>query len=556
MSLFKRILLSLFSGLLFFLAWLPVGSAFVIFFAFIPLFFLFEDINKEPNKSSFLKGLLYSYPAMLCWNVSTTWWIWNSTPPGAVVAFLLNALLMSSVFGLWQWFTKHNANRFVSILFFISLWVSFEFLHIHWDLSWTWLNLGNVFSSTTKYIQWYEYTGTFGGTLWILGTNFLLFLWMLFLKKEKKKKYWITFTSIAWIVIPIIISTLIYYHYKIEEKNPIQVIIVQQNTDPWEEQYNMANLQHAERIIEVAFPYLSPNTDLIVCSESSIPHTLYEETLENKSYKPEFDLYNPYAGFMLLDSLLSYYPQLNVIVGLSTKKVYPNKATPTARMRLDSNYEDYFNASACYNVNGFTDIYHKSKLVPGVEKMPFPKVFGFLENLVIDLGGPSGSLGIDTSQRPFPTTIFHDSLLIGVPICYESIYGELFGQFVREGASIMAVITNDAWWGNTPGHRQHFLYAKLRAIETRRTILRAANTGLSGIIDEKGDVLRKTHYNERTAIASYVYPNHALTFYVKHGDYLARGGVIVFSVLFLWTIFQQIFQLSQKIFSKRKKTTA
>jgi apolipoprotein N-acyltransferase len=101
----------------------------------------------------------------------------------------------------------------------------------------------------------------------------------------------------------------------------------------------------------------------------------------------------------------------------------------------------------------------------------------------------------------------------------------------------MAVITNDAWWGNTPGHKQHFLYAKLRAIETRRTILRAANTGFSGIINEKGEVIYKTRYEERTAIRAIVYPNEKITFYVKYGDYIAYLGLSIFALFFIWVVY-------------------
>jgi apolipoprotein N-acyltransferase len=104
----------------------------------------------------------------------------------------------------------------------------------------------------------------------------------------------------------------------------------------------------------------------------------------------------------------------------------------------------------------------------------------------------------------------------------------------------MAVITNDAWWDDTPGHRQHFLYAKLRAVETRRTILRSANTGFSGIINERGDVLQKTAYNERTAIHALVYPNDKLTFYTLNGDYIARIALFTLPLLLLFSIFVKI----------------
>lgn len=540
----KLLLFSLLSGLLLFAAWPPSGIPFVTFFAFIPFLFISDAIEEDKLRFPFLKALLFSYPGLLLWNVLTTWWIWNSTPEGSVAAFLLNALLMATIFGMGQWFRRHIKGFFPFALFFISLWISFEYLHLQWDLSWPWLHLGNAFASLTQYVQWYEFTGVFGGTLWILGANFLFYYWIKSLKESKRKKRSSMIIATLWFIAPIVISLIIFYQYEPKEKNPIEVIIVQQNTDPWEEQYTMANVQHTERIMEVAYPYLTSETALIVSAESSIPHTINSDKLIRRAYKTELNLYNPYCGFVLLDSLLARHPNLNIIAGLSTRSIYADKATPTARQLPNRKFEDLFNTSICYNREGVTGIYHKSKLVPGVEKMPFPKIFGFLENLVIDLGGPSGSLGIDSAQKAFPTSIMNGSCKIGVPICYESIYGELFSHFIADGASLMAVITNDAWWGNTPGHKQHFLYAKLRAIETRRTILRAANTGFSGIINEKGEVIYKTRYEERTAIRAKVYPNDKITFYVKYGDYIASLGLSVFSLLFIWVLYV--------IFSKNK----
>ena len=136
-------------------------------------------ILKKNNCDSPLQGMHYSFPALLVWNVLTTWWIWNSTPQGSVATFILNALLMSFIFGFWQWFRRLNrSSEILSPLFFITAWISFEFLHLHWDLSWPWLNLGNVFASTTQYVQWYEFTGVFGGTLWVLIANFLFYYWI------------------------------------------------------------------------------------------------------------------------------------------------------------------------------------------------------------------------------------------------------------------------------------------------------------------------------------------------------------------------------------------
>ncbi len=117
------------------------------------------------------------------------------------------------------------------------------------------------------------------------------------------------------------------------------------------------------------------------------------------------------------------------------------------------------------------------------------------------------------------------------------------GRFVKKGANSLSVVPNDSWWDDSPGHRQHFDMSRLRAIETRRYVLRAANGGFSGVINPLGDVLEKTNYNERTALHAKVYAQDRMTFYAKHGDYLA-----VIAIFF--AIFGILYALSVPVFRK------
>lgn len=537
------LLLSLLSGILLWLSWPASGFPFLSFLGFIPLFFLSDNLIQKGGKLAFWHGFIYSYPAFLIWNVATTWWIWNSTPPGSVAAFILNSAFMSCVFSLWHVFRKQNPPKITEPIAFTALWMSWEYLHLNWDLTWPWLNLGNVFCRNTEFVQWYEYTGAFGGTLWILITNFLLYYLIKAQLENSTKKWRILAAAGFWIIIPMIISTIIYMNEsKREFKHTIEAVVIQQNTDPWREQYEMSNAEHAARLIQVGFSKITDKTELMVCPESAIPHSVNIENLVKKEYYPFND---NYGCFSLFDSLICHYPNINIVTGLSTYTYYDHKATPTARDKGDY-FLDMFNSSACFNRDGLSGIYHKSKLVPGVEKMPFPKILGFLENLVIDLGGPSGSLGTDTAQHAFPATFANRQGKVGAPICYESIFGEDFARFIQNGAQVMTVITNDSWWKNTPGHKQHFLMSKLRAVESRRAIARAANTGISAFIMPNGDVHQATSYETRLAIRENIPLNDQITFYVRHGDYLARIALCVVIALLL-------FNFVLIISNKRKK---
>ena len=122
---------------------------------------------------------------------------------------------------------------------------------------------------------------------------------------------------------------------------------------------------------------------------------------------------------------------------------------------------------------------------------------------------------------------------IGTAVCYESVYGEYCTGYVRKGAQLLTVITNDAWWGNTPGYKQHFNYSRLRAIETRRWVARCGNTGVSAIIDPCGRVLERTPWWEPTVLEGTVKLSTYQTFFVRNGDIVGRISVFLFSLLFL-----------------------
>ncbi len=162
--------------------------------------------------------------------------------------------------------------------------------------------------------------------------------------------------------------------------------------------------------------------------------------------------------------------------------------------------------------------YHKSLLVPGTEQMPFAQYFPWIDKLAVKLdeNSISGSLG----KSPAPKVFDAGKIKVAPIICYESIYGDYTGRFVKDSADVLCVITNDAWWGNTPGYQQHLAFARLRAIEHRRWLLRSANTGISGFINPYGDIVNATEWWEKTAISERIDidSNRKLTLYTRMGD--------------------------------------
>ena len=221
------------------------------------------------------------------------------------------------------------------------------------------------------------------------------------------------------------------------------------------------------------------------------------------------------------------FPNLNIMLGATTYKMFAllEEKTQTARkIRNEDVFYDAYNSAIFIPNARSVEVYHKSKLVPGAEKMPFPRILDPLAKMIVDLGGISGSLGSSNDANSFLV----DSTIVSPLICYESVYGDMeLGK-----TNLLAIITNDGWWKNTAGYKQHFMYAKLRAIEQRKSIIRCANTGISGIINSRGDVLRKSCWDESISFKANVKINNSSTFYSQFGDYIGRIASFI-SIIFL-----------------------
>ena len=161
---FNRFILSTLSGVMLWLCWPERGWTPLIFLSFIPLLFVENWYSKNDVKRSSFKLFVHFYWSMLLRNVLTTWWVYNSTSVGSFLAFGFNSLFMAIVLLLFH-LSKKKLGVVIGYLSLIIYWIAFEYLHLHWDLSWPWLTLGNVFAMRPEYVQWYEFTGVLGGDI-------------------------------------------------------------------------------------------------------------------------------------------------------------------------------------------------------------------------------------------------------------------------------------------------------------------------------------------------------------------------------------------------------
>ncbi|MDF1672536.1 MAG: apolipoprotein N-acyltransferase [Vicingaceae bacterium] len=514
--------LSILSGLLMGISWPATGNLAPLFFvALLPLLYVEYNITQNPDKFKSRHLYFNAFLCFLTFNTYTTWWIWNASEAGMLMAVILNSIFMGIIF-LWFHSIKKRFGNKKGYLSLIFLWVGFEWLHYHWEFSHPWSSFGNTFANYTSLIQWYEYTGVLGGTLWILTVNILIF--HLFRKVvvlgEKVKEHNKTIVIILGLIfIPSITSIIMYNSYK-EDKNPSEIVIIQPNIDPYTEKFGtLTESQQIDRILSLAEQKITPTTNYVIAPETAIPRGSVENELE----------YN-YA-IKQVRKFIAKYPHIKFVIGASTYINYQQggkRPTESARQNPQTKvWYDAFNSALLIDTSTNIEIYHKSQLVLGVERLPFAAILAPLESFAINLGGTFGSLG----TAPEAANI--DNIIAPV-ICYESIYGDYFGDFINKGAELVFIITNDGWWEDTPGYKQHLSYARLRAIESRRSIARSANTGISCFINQRGDIIAPTKWWEQDVISGSINKNSRKTIYTIYGDYFGRLFAAIGALLVLW----------------------
>jgi apolipoprotein N-acyltransferase len=515
MKKYHPFLLAVLSGLLLFGAWPVSPLTFLIFIAFIPLLWL----ERQGSRRFF--GWVYI--AMLTWNVAATWWVWNATGPGAIGAFLANSLLMCLP---WLGFrvVRRRMGDAIGYTSLIVFWLSFEYIHLqNWGLSWPWLTLGNVFASRTGWVQWYEYTGTSGGGLWVMVVNVLLFLlvwdWTQKRQLARQRVWWLT----GVLVVPVIASVaLMPGRSSISSAEPAgNIVIVQPDIDPYEKISTGSFDAQLQKLLRISRSAVDSNTVLLVWPETALynEHGFIEDKLKQNYFL------NPLWDF------LRNHPRLNLLTGIESLRIFKEKHSATAfRIPDTDEYVESYNAAALMDSSGPLSFYHKSKLVPGAETLP--PFLHFLDSWFEKFGGTTA--GYTGQDERTPLDEANHAYRIGPAVCYESIYGEFMSRYVRNGANLLAVITNDGWWGNTPGYHQHENYARLRAIETRRWVVRSANTGVSCIIDPGGTIVDSRPWDEVSFIKGKVWPAERQTFYVRYGDCLSKIMLVLTGLFILW----------------------
>jgi apolipoprotein N-acyltransferase len=484
-------------------------------------------VAKESSKSGRSGSMIwYALLTFALFVLLTTYWVYWATPVGIIASVIVNGGYMTLTFLVFR-LVKRKLGERLGYASFVIFWLAFEFLYIRAVVNFPWLVLGYGFANDIVLIQWYEWTGALGGSLWVLVMNLLVFKVVRAWRADRsfaanrKRISWV----VAVFIVPVLFSMIRYLTYE-EKEDPYEMVVLQPNIDPYLKFADMPQEQQTAYLLQVADSLVTPETDYIVGPETFINNSVWEASL------------HAHPEVLKLKKFLEDYPKAKLVIGASTLRLYTNPAdyTSTSRPIRNGKYQyDSFNSAFQLDASGKIPIYHKSALVVGVEHMPYTQFLGFLDKLVVKLGGAFRSHGTQEYRDAFPSP--QDGTRVAPVICWESVFGEYVTDYVGDaGAHFLFIVTNDGWWKKTPGHRQHNAYARLRAIETRRSVARSANTGISSLINQRGEELARVGWWERSGLRGTLNKNDHITFYVKHGDYIGRIAVLLTVILLLYTI--------------------
>ncbi len=498
--------LAIASGILLGLSYSPVNLSILQIPAFLMLFRL-SDIS--PTRSYFAGKAFISF---VIWNFTTTYWLMFADVLAGVAAILANAALMLIPMLIIRALLRKDIHvLFLSILI-SSTWVCYEYLHHHWDLAWPWLALGNGWAVHTGVIQYISFTGHLAISFWIIATSLLLYKTILSTRKDV-----FYYTVTVFLIFPLL-SVFSLITFSEEPEGSLEVAIIQPNLDSYQTYGGFNSVDElTEMLLEISDSVRTENTDLIIWPENAIDTAIGRESA---------------FRFRVSDTLRNWNADL--ITGAVFIDTYEDREEPAiVRGQHSGSGFNIYNAALHFTPDNELDVYRKGNLVPIVERMPYAETLQKIDRFGWVNWGLVTGYGKGIQANNFRIGNHETPALI----CYDSVFTSWVGEFVRNGAGFLTIVTNDGWWGETSGHKQHFAYARLRAIEYRQWIARSANNGISGIISPDGVVHVETDYWVRTGFTHDIYPTGKVTLFARYGNWfnwlMVVGTIMAVAVLYI-----------------------
>jgi apolipoprotein N-acyltransferase len=477
----KDIIYAIIGGVFFSASQPPHQTAFLAWFCLVPLFLA---MSGKSYRGAFALGYLWGVTS----NLISLYWIAVPTLPGMIAAIII-ASLYTALFAMAFSFVERR-NYTVALAVSPVIWVGMEFLRGFGQLGFPWMDLGYSQGIYRVIIQIADLVGHRGISFWLVSINALFVAFII-----AKKRRWIYPVSIA-VLFAIV---LIYGLWRLSQPPPpetIRIALVQSNItaeDKWEKDFRRKSIDY---YIEMAREIDEP-IDLLVLSETATAH---------------YHRDNPH----IVDKLAELSMLVNAPI-LSGTLDYD----PADRRRL------YYNSSGLFTADGVRGVYNKINLVPGSEHVPFQNYFPALRKL--DLGGSHFAMGDSI-------VVFEvDGMRFSAPICYEILFGCTVRRYAAGGADFITNITNDGWFGATPGPYQHANFTRFRAVENRFGVGRSAQTGISLICDETGRITKQLALNSKGILIGDVPVRTRKTLFTKLGDWIGYGSFFASPLILILT---------------------
>jgi apolipoprotein N-acyltransferase len=479
-------LLAAVSGVLLALSFPKAGLSLLAWIAFVPLFLACgQKSPKKAAKLAFTTGLT-AYGGILYWiNIVVT--TYGKLPlPVSIVLYLFLAGYLAAYFAVLFYLVRRAEERGISAVFsFPILWVGLEYLRSFLLTGFPWASLGYSQYRMLPLIQAADLTGVYGISFLVALANVVAYL--LIKRFAKRGEAGVYPVRSAAVLVALLAVVLLYGSLRMrcpETGEPMKVSLIQGNIDQgikWDPAFMEATIAIYERLTRQA---AAAGADLVVWPESATPFFFQEEGPQSYRIKA-----------------LAREIRSNLLFG-----------SPAYEDGLER--RRYFNSaylvSSQGEVLGRSDKVH---LVPFGEYVPLAKLLPFVHKLVVGVG--------DFTPGDRITPLVTAKGKVGVLVCFEGIFPELSRQYVREGAGVLVNVTNDAWYGRSSAPYQHLSMSVFRAVENRVPLVRAANTGITAIIDKHGSINRSTGLFEEAFLNGEVRPGPGGSFYTRFGDVFA-----------------------------------
>jgi len=494
------------SGGILLFSWFNPSGFYLIFIAFVPFLFVIENLTIV--RSTAVRSALLILPFFI-WNFKNLW-IFKINATACILAIILNTLVISAPWIIFSRFQKRTRIALIKYSFLIISVLSMEIFHKTWQLSYPFHLLGNAFSVAPDTIQWYEYTGIYGGTVWILISNILVFSIFINFKSDHSKTIVLRILLFMLILIfPLIISKHIRNRFKPGESIPLEVVAIHpQIRIP--DKYNMDNEKLLKHYLSVSSIYLTPNTDYLIWPETAFPDMVFIDSLETDK---------------IVDSIITLYR--NTDTKIITGFVLGEMGKPESG---ETEFTEYNAAVQIIPSQKRIDIKTKDKCVPFTERIPYPKILSFLSNYIEGLAGyrfsKSGNYG--------KVNFISDNIRVVPSICYESAFCDINLPLRFNENTFIAVILNEGWYNNLRVAGQFMHLAVLRAIEYRKPVVRSSNMGISCTVSSLGECSHILSRYGGKGFKAVIQANNYNSFFARHHRTCEQ---IIISFFFIFLLF-------------------